>query len=164
MDSGEPENVELVRAFVEAFTGLDFQRLRDTLDADRARAEESLARFGELHARLIDRNIEIDISGITNWKVFLPPDGRGRGIDTWGEFWRNWFDAWETNQVDHVGWESADDWVIHQTHNVLSGRSSGAPVEFDVFAVWRLRDGKVVGYSVHPTREAALAAARGALR
>jgi ketosteroid isomerase-like protein len=152
-------NLELVQGFVAAFRGIDFRRLRDIMESGPATAEEKLGAFGVLHAKLIDPEIELDLSGIEHFSVLLPPSGCGRGVAAWAEFWRNWFEAWETNEVEHRGWEAADDWVIAEVSSRLSGRASGAEVEFSNFQLWRLRGGRVVAYSVHPTREAALAAA-----
>jgi hypothetical protein len=154
------DNLALVREFMEAFAAIDFPRLRDELQTDPATLESRLAQFGELHRELIHPEIELDITAMEGWIVFLPPAGRGRGIATWREFWQNWFDAWSTQRNEYRGWESGEDWVIVDVRNLMRGRTSGAEVEFHVVQLWRLRDGKVVAFSVYPTRDQALAAAQ----
>jgi hypothetical protein len=160
MPSGPAQNRKLVQEFAEQFNSSDFRRVRDVLDAsDRAAVEERLGRFGEIHARLIDPEVEIDFTDVPGFAVFVRPGGRARGLAAWAEFWREWFDAWEANEVVHSAWEAEDDWVIAHTHSRLRGRASGAEVEFSNFQLWRLREGQVTAFSIHPTHEAALAAA-----
>jgi ketosteroid isomerase-like protein len=151
------ENLTLVREFIAAFAAFDFERLRDEMQADPADLASRLAEFGEIHQRLIDPEVELDITAMEGWTVFLPPDGRGRGMDTWRDFWRNWFDAWSTQEIEYHGWESRQDCVLVEAHNLMRGRTSGVEVDVDVTQVWRLREGRIVGFSVYPTREQALA-------
>jgi hypothetical protein len=158
MGADAAENLRLVREFIEAFGAFDFERLRDEMHADPADLESRLAEFGEIHRWLIDPEVELDIAEMTGWTVFLPPDGRGSGIDTWREFWRNWFEAWSTQEIEYSGWEASGDWVLVEARNLLRGRTSGVEVEVDVMQLWRLRAGRIVGFSVYPTREQALAA------
>jgi ketosteroid isomerase-like protein len=155
------ENLALVREFLEAFATFDFERMRDELQSDSDDVERRLAEFGEIHRRLVDPEIEVDITAMESWTVFLPPDGRGQGLATWRGFWQNWLDAWSTQDIRYKGWHAGQDWVIVEARNVLRGRTSGVEVEVEVVHLWRLRDGRIVGFSVYPTRERALAAARG---
>ena len=158
MGADPAENLRLVRELIEAFAAFDFERLRDEMQRDPTTLESRLAEFGELHQRLVDPNIEIDITAMEGWIVFLPPDGRGQGLDTWREFWRNWFDAWSTQEIEYRGWESGGDWVSVEARNLMRGRTSGVEVRVAVVQLWRLREGRIVGFSVYPTRERALAA------
>jgi hypothetical protein len=158
MDAEAAENLGRVREFLEAFAAFDFERLRDEMQRDPATLENRLAEFGEIHQRLIDPEIEVDITAMESWTVFLPPDGRGEGLDTWREFWRNWFDAWSTQEIEFRGWESRDDWVCVEARNLMRGRTSDVAVEVAVVQLWHLREGRIVGFSVYPTRERALAA------
>ena len=153
------ENLRLVKEFIEAFAASDFERLRDEMQRDPATLQSRLAEFGEIHQRLIDPDIELDITAMEGWIVFLPPDGRGRGLATWQGFWRNWFDAWSTQEIEYSAWESRGDCVIVEARNLMRGRTSGVELDFKVVQLWRLREGRIVGFSVYPTRERALVAA-----
>jgi hypothetical protein len=161
MSANPDENLGLVKEFIEAFAAFDFERLRDEMQRDPPALESRLAEFGDIHQRLIHPEIELDITAMEGWIVFLPPDGRGRGLATWQDFWRGWFDAWGSQEIDYSGWESAHDWVIVEARNLMRGRTSRVEVEVEVVQLWRLREGRIVGFSVYPTRERALAAAEG---
>jgi SnoaL-like domain len=161
MGADAAQNLRLVREFIEAFDAFDFERLRDEMQADPANLAARLAEFGEVHQRLIDPEVELDIAAMEGWTVFLPPDGRGRGLDTWREFWRNWFEAWSTQRVEYSGWKSGADWVLVDAHNLMRGRTSGVEVEIAVTQLWRLRRGRIVGFAAYPTRQRALAVVEG---
>jgi hypothetical protein len=154
------DSVDLVKRFTEGFNGFDFDRLRDALELDPVTAESRMGEFGELHRQLIDPEIEIDLSAVEEYRILLPPDGRGKGLVAWGELWRSWFESWQTNDVRHSGWEGHGEWVVVDVDSELRGRSSGADVRFTNAQLWRVREGKIVAWSVFATRDEALATIR----
>jgi hypothetical protein len=154
------EGVDLVKRFAEAFNGFEFDRLRDALESNPATAESRMGEFVELHRRLIDPEIEIDLSAVEEYRILLPPDGRGSGLVAWRDLWRSWFESWQTNEVRHSGWEGHGEWVVVDVDSELRGRSSGAVVRFTNAQLWRVREGKIVAWAVFATREDALAHAR----
>jgi hypothetical protein len=152
-------SVDVVKRFTEAFNSFDFDRIRDAVESDPATAESRLGEFGELHRRLIHPEIKIDLSPVEEYRILLPPDGRGEGLVAWRELWQRWFESWQTNEVRHTQWEGHGDWVVVDVSTELQGRSSGAEVRFSNAQLWRVQDGRIVGWSVFASREDAVAAA-----
>jgi ketosteroid isomerase-like protein len=82
-----------------------------------------------------------------------------RGHEGLKRFFREWYDAWE--KVDDHCEELIDagDKVVSAVTNRGRGRASGAEVAFKQYAVWTIREGKIVRVAWFPTRAEAHEAA-----
>ena len=92
----------------------------------------------------------------------LPNSGDFEGHDGFLEWAQAWLEAWETFQIEMRDVTVIGDAVVASVHQVGSGRGSGLQVEMDLAYLFRFRDGKVIGFELHPDRERALKAARAA--
>jgi ketosteroid isomerase-like protein len=118
------------------------------------------ARDMETVLGLFDPNLELDFSA-TQFGDLIPRVGRGH--DGALDVIRQWYDVWENH-------EEAVKELIDARENVVSvltlsgrGKASGAQVELELYAVWTVREGKVVRLEGFATRADALEAA-GALK
>ena len=153
-------DVERVRAFMNAWSALDFRALRDTLEAGAglAEAEGASGECGRLHAELIDPGIHFDVSAVEAYSVIWPR-GTGDGIGDWLRMWENWFTSWESIAPRHSGYTEAGDSVIQEFRAHMVARGSGLELDLHHFHRWGMRDGRIVSFVVHRTLEDALAAA-----
>jgi ketosteroid isomerase-like protein len=138
------ENVELVRAAVEAYQ-------RPEMIA--------LLASGELDFELFDPEIEWDASRLGD----MIPDLAGvywghEGVRT---YWRRWFEAWKDLQFEIEDVRDAGDEVVVLIRNQRQwGRHSGICTEFPPWAMlFTFRDGKLVRWRSFPDHESALEAA-----
>jgi uncharacterized protein len=74
-------------------------------------------------------------------------------------FFVEWFGAWEDAALEHLELIDAGDSVVAVFRWRGRGRTSGVQAERVFFAVYDLRDGKVVRYRQYETRAEALEAA-----
>jgi hypothetical protein len=96
--------------------------------------------------------------------------GPGEGLFGQGGFYRGheglrrWFREW-SDALDHIAYEAeeliaaGDDRVISEAYMRGRGRASGIEVGATLYAVWTIREGKVVRVVWFPSREDALEAA-----
>jgi ketosteroid isomerase-like protein len=138
------ENVELVRAAVEAYQ-------RPEMIA--------LLASGELDFELFDPEIEWDASRLGD----MIPDLAGvywghEGVRT---YWRRWFEAWKDLQFEIEDVRDAGDEVVVLIRNQRQwGRHSGICTELPPWAMlFTFRDGKLVRWRAFPDHESALEAA-----
>jgi ketosteroid isomerase-like protein len=129
------ENVEVVRRVYDA--------------AARRDAETVLA--------LYDPKIEWD------WTRVSGLFGQG-GLYRGREALQRWFQEWSEG-LDHIEYEAeeliaaGDDRVISEAYMRGRGRASGIEVASTLYAVWTIREGKIVQVVWFPTRAEALEAA-----
>jgi uncharacterized protein len=69
-----------------------------------------------------------------------------------------WLETWEEHELAVEECLDAGDQVVATTRMRGRGRRSGADVEAQYFAVWRLRGGRAVAYREYPTKPEALEA------
>jgi ketosteroid isomerase-like protein len=73
--------------------------------------------------------------------------------------WADWPDQWEDFRLDLIDLTDAgDDVVVSETRHRGRGRESGIEMDFRVFHVHRLRDGKLARMEMFFSREQALEA------
>ena len=74
--------------------------------------------------------------------------------------WQDWPDQWEDFRLDLIELvDVSDDVVVSETRHRGRGRESGIEMDFRVFYVHRLRDGKLAGWRCSSAVEQALEAA-----
>jgi SnoaL-like domain len=121
-----PENVDLLRASIEAFRA-------GTSESDR---EGMLTKIAELW----DPDIEMDTSEVP----VLDISGVYRGKEAVRQFWREWLAAWEALQFEYE-LVDAGDRVVMLFDMRMRGRSTGIDVPFgNVAWVFTYRRGLLV--------------------
>ena len=124
------ENVEIVRRIYDAYLLADF----------------------ETALSLIDTEVEVDAS--------LRPDGEVfHGHEGVAEALRTWTGAWEVFRVEVEEIRDAGDHVVGVERQSGRGKGSGLPLARQFFAVWTVRDRKVVRIAWFLSRSDALEAA-----
>ena len=130
------ENVELVRAIVEASKRGEMHKVFAVYDSD---IEWSI---GELPMRGPDFE-----------RVY-------RGHEGIRTFWRTWAEAFETPSFDYEEFIDAGDTVVSVLSQRVRGRASGIEQEWKSYGQnWTFREGKVVRVEFFQTRGEALKAA-----
>jgi ketosteroid isomerase-like protein len=129
------ENVEIVRRVYDA--------------AARRDAESVLAAYDPL--------IEWDVS--RSPMARLVGEGVYVGYDGLRKFFTAYHEAWESVKYEAEELIDAGDDVISVDKERGRGRASGAESELTQYAVWSIRDGKIIRVVWFPTREEALEAA-----
>jgi ketosteroid isomerase-like protein len=129
------ENVEIVRRVYEAAARRDTAIVLD----------------------LYDPEVDWDVS--RSPMARLVGQGRYQGHEGLRRFFRAYHEAWERIEYEHEELIDAGDRVISVDHERGCGRASGAEVEFTQYAVWTIREGKIVQAVWFPTRAEALQAA-----
>jgi ketosteroid isomerase-like protein len=124
MQQTQRENVEAIRAGVEAFR--------------RGELDEVLAMF--------DEDVEIYMP------TELPNSGTYRGHDGYRKWVAQWLEAWEgfdleIEQIEPVGQTH----VVARTHQTGRGKGSGIPVEMWIAYMWDVRDGKAIAMHLYAT-------------
>ena len=137
------ENVELVRAAVEAY--------------QRPEMVAALA-SGDLDFEMFDPDIEWDASRLRE----MIPDLAGiyRGHEGVRTYWRRWFEAWRDLQFEIEDVRDAGDEVVVLIRNQRQwGRHTGIPTELPPWAmVFTIRAGKLVRWRTFPSHHEALEA------
>jgi ketosteroid isomerase-like protein len=110
------ENVEVVRRCYGFWTNRDFSLLTEVVDPDAV----------------------LDLSR----NVFNP--GIHHGFDDLRRFLEQVDEAWENFQIEPEELIDGDDHVFAAVRMSGRGRGSGVEVEMQLFAVWTLREGKVL--------------------
>jgi ketosteroid isomerase-like protein len=85
--------------------------------------------------------------------------GRYQGHEGLRRFWREWYGTWQNVEDTLEELIDAGEHVISVVRNRGRGRASGADVEYTQYAVWTIREGKVVRVLWFGTREEAFEAA-----
>ena len=81
-----------------------------------------------------------------------------RGHDGLRRFFREWRDAWDTDDYEYDELIDAGDAVVSVATQRGRGRVSGVPMSRPLAGVWTIRAGKVARVVWYPTREEALEA------
>jgi uncharacterized protein len=129
------ENVEIVRRVYDAAARRDTRTVLD----------------------LYDPEVEWDVS--RSPMARLVGEGRYQGHEGLRRFFRAYHEAWERVEYDYEELIDAGEHVISLAHDRGRGRASGAEVEFTQYAVWTIREGKIVRVAWLGTRDEALEAA-----
>jgi ketosteroid isomerase-like protein len=127
------ENVEVVRACIEAFQGGNVEMALDALDPEI-----------EWHAT---------VGGIDEGRVY-------RGREEVVQGFVDYFAVWERMEMRAVKYlDAGEENVVVFHHEVAKGRESGVVVETDTGTVQTVRDGKIVRVRSYMDRNQALEAA-----
>jgi ketosteroid isomerase-like protein len=86
----------------------------------------------------------------------LPNAGVYHGHEGVTKFFTLWLQAWEDPRVELRELVDAGDKVVCTFSWTARGRTSGAEVEQEFFAVYELRDGKIVAFLQATSREDAM--------
>jgi ketosteroid isomerase-like protein len=112
------ENVNVVKAFIDAGTREDWTRVAELVDPD-----------VELHGT---------VGGVEEGQVY-------RGLaDAMREYIEVDGEAWEERRIEPKEFLDADDEVVVLLHEYRRGRGSGVELENDTAVVFTVRDGRVV--------------------
>ena len=104
-------------------------------------------------AELYDPEIEWDASEA----LVLDTIGIYRGIEAVRQWWREWFDAWETLQFEYELVDAGDRAVWLLDLRMLRGRSTGIEVPFGKHAwVATFRDGLIIHQKLYMSQSEAL--------
>src|SRR5688500_11595045 len=93
------------------------------------------------------------------WDAADVPGGKRYGRDGVREFFRQWVGTFDDFRFEAQEFIEAGDSVFVHMRQWGRGRTSGAPVEIDLWQVWLFFEGKVVRFVQKPDRESALEAA-----
>jgi ketosteroid isomerase-like protein len=93
------------------------------------------------------------------WDAGDTPGGKRHGRDGVREFFRQWVGAFDDWQFEIKECIDAGNSVFLHMHQTGRGKTSGAPVQIDLWQVWLFFEGKVVRFVQKPDRQAALEAA-----
>jgi uncharacterized protein len=121
------ENVELVRAAIEAFNEGDEKRILELIDP-------------EMEGHDPDRTGEV-----------------ARGIDGFTRFMAEWLENWDDYRIDAKEIIDAGNQVVVLGRQRGTGKGSGIEIEDNISMVFRVRDGKAVEYWIFGAPERALA-------
>ncbi|MDQ3671383.1 MAG: nuclear transport factor 2 family protein [Actinomycetota bacterium] len=134
------ENVDIVRRVFEAAAQRDAAAVSELYDAD----------------------VEWDSSGTLPGEV--ESGGGARGYESLQAWFRQWHEAWDDVAYGVEELVDAGDQVVSTVTMRGRGRVSGLEVEHPQYAVWTIRDLKVVKVRWFRTREEAYAEQGDALR
>jgi ketosteroid isomerase-like protein len=126
------ENVETVKEFTRIFEQGDRETWREYFDPE----------------------VVWDTSAST-W----PSAGVVQGHTGVEQFFRDWLGTWREFEVETSEYLDAGDSVVVVFRQQGTGRGSGVHMERDFFAIYELKDSKVVRYRMYDSREEALEAA-----
>ena len=93
------------------------------------------------------------------WDAGDTPGGKRYGLDGVRSFFREWigaFDGWHFEIEEYI--DAGNSVFVHMRQGGR-GKTSGAPVQIDLWQVWLFFEGKVVRFAQKPDRQAALKAA-----
>ena len=128
------ENVEIVRRVYEATSRRDAAAV----------------------AALYDPDVEWDDSGSPPAEIVSR--GANRGYEALQTWFREWHEAWENITYDCEELIDAGERVVSVVTMRGRGRTSGLKFEWPQYAVWTIRDAKIVQVLWFRTREEALEA------
>ena len=90
--------------------------------------------------------------------VFPGLEDEYRGHDGMRRFWRQLQEPWESFAMQPLAIDADGDTAVIDVRFEAVGRGSGVEVQLEFFHAARKRAGRLVEFSSHTTREAALAA------
>ena len=90
----------------------------------------------------------------------MPSAGVYHGHEGMEEFFRDWLPTWKDLEVATREYIDAGESVVVVFRQTGTGQSSGVRIAQDFFAVYDLKDAKVVRYRQYESRDEALEAAR----
>jgi ketosteroid isomerase-like protein len=128
------ENVEIVRRIYQASTRRDAESLFALYDSE---VEWDVTR--SQMARLVGGSVYFGHDGLR-------------------DFFRTYHDAWETVEYEAEALIDHGDQVISVDIERARGRASGVATEMTQYAVWTIRDGRVIRVAWFSNREDALEA------
>ena len=137
------ENVEIVRAVLEAYRNPEVM---------------ALLASGDLDLGWVDPEIEWDASRLDEMIPDLAEVYRGHeGVRT---YWRRWFEAWRDLEFEIQDvLDAGDDVVVLIRDQRQWGRHTGISTELPPYAqVFSLRESKLVRWRTFPNQESALEA------
>ena len=126
------ENVEIVKKFTRLFEEGDRDTWRDYFAPD----------------------VVWDTSA-SSW----PSGGVAHGHEGVERFFRDWLGTWRDFEIANREYLDAGDSVVVVFRQGGTGRESGVRIERDFFAIYDLRESKVVRYRLYDSRDEALEAA-----
>jgi ketosteroid isomerase-like protein len=126
------ENVEIVKEFMQRFDKGDRDEWREYFDPD----------------------VVWDTSASN-----MPSAGVFHGHEGVERFFRDWLGTWRDYEMTTREYLDAGDSVVIVFRQRGTGRESGVQIERDSFAVYDLRESKVVRHRMYESREDALEAA-----
>jgi SnoaL-like protein len=136
------ENLELFRAYHDEIVRASQERFDP---------EATISKMAEFW----DPEVEYDMSE----SPWLDIGGVYRGVAACQQFWRNWFDAWETLQFEYE-LVDAGDRVVALLDSRMRGRSTGIEVAIGKSAfVTTFRNGLMVHNKLYVSQSEALEAA-----
>jgi ketosteroid isomerase-like protein len=125
-------------------------------DVEAARAQYERWNDGEIEAWIAGFHPAVQyVSSVT---AGLYGEGEYHGHKGMRKFVAQFFEAWESFQLEPREYISADDRVIVVMRGFGRGRGSGVVVEHEVAHIWSFRDGLAVRHESYPSREEALEA------
>lgn len=153
---------DLARRMTELYRELGFEQLRKALtENDSFEAVNAASgKLGDYLQQVVDPDIEIDFSQFTG----IAPDQAiaGRGRQGWVEMWRTFVEPWSDWRIEDAEFHELDpNTTINRARWVLRGRESGIEVAVDQAAIWRSREGRLVGMQAFSSEEAAREALAG---
>jgi ketosteroid isomerase-like protein len=89
----------------------------------------------------------------------MPSAGVFHGHEGMEQFFRDWLGTWSDYEITTREYLDAGDSVVIVFRQRGTGRESGVQIERDFFAVYDLKESKVVRYRQYESREEALEAA-----
>ncbi|MGH2973432.1 MAG: nuclear transport factor 2 family protein [Solirubrobacterales bacterium] len=139
------ENVEVVRSFLEPFTGTNVAAIDWDFEAVR-----------EMIRRAYSQDIELKTlaSGLGSGV-----DESYRGLDGLVRYLREWLEPFAEYHVEWLDYIEAGDWVVVPTRQWGVGDASGARAELELVHAYKLRDGQIVRLDQYDSVEDALQAA-----
>jgi ketosteroid isomerase-like protein len=138
------ENVEVVRAAMDAYERRDFGTLFASYDP------KIEWHIGRLMAQATGSGEVGEIGDFD--PVYYGHDGIR-------DFWRSWLAAWETISFDYEEFIDAGDVVIVLLSQHTRGRASGIELDWEYAQAWTVQKGKITRMEFFPTRHEALEAA-----
>lgn len=127
---------------------------QENLDVVRAQYERWNAREFDAWIEAFDPEVEYMSS------VVASVDGAGEyhGHEGLRRFVREYFEDWESFQLEPLEYLDADPKVAVVMRAVARGRGSGARVDREIAHVWTFRDGRAIRHESFPGRDQALEA------
>jgi ketosteroid isomerase-like protein len=139
------QNIEIVRAMLEPFNGIDATAI--DMDAEAIRELIQSANSPNVELRPLE-------SGAGSG-----PSALYRGWDGLVEYLREWLEPFSEYHVELLDYIEAGDCVLVPSRQWGVGSASGARVEIELTFVYELRDGKIVRIDQYDTVEDAREAA-----
>jgi ketosteroid isomerase-like protein len=115
---------------------------------------QRFAEGGHVTRRYFDPEIVWDTSASG-----MPGAGIYNGLGGVRRFWGDWLEPWEDYEIEYSEFADVGDSVMCVFRQAATGKGSGIRSKRDFFALWDLKDSKVVRFRLFESREQALEAA-----